>query len=89
MQAISLKFERKASDQIIPRSNKRARQETEDTSPSMMVNQTSTSTITEGSLTVNVNYLSPRAGNNNHNTDKLALKLNRLKDKSAKCLSHK
>ena len=82
--AISSNFERKASHKIIPRSNKRAREETEDTPPTLLVNQASTSTITEEPITVNVNYLSCRANNNKQNTDKLALKLNQLKDKSGR-----
>ena len=42
----------------------------------MLVNQASTSTTTEESKTTSPNQ-------NNQNTDKIALKLNRLKDKSA------
>ena len=55
----------------------------------MYVYQASTSTIIEEPITVNANYLSPRGYNNNRNTGKLALKLNRLKDKSARYISHK
>ena len=72
----------------MPISNKRAREEIEDTSPTLLVNQASTSTITEEPITVNANYLSPRADNKNQNSDELALKLNRLKDKSARYVSH-
>ena len=61
----------------------------QDTPPTLLVNQASTSTITEEPITVNVNYLSCRANNNKQNTDKLALKLNQLKDKSARYVSHK
>ena len=59
----------------------------QDTPPTLLVNQASTSTITEEPITVNVNYLSCRANNNKQNTDKLALKLNQLKDKSARCFT--
>ena len=37
--AISFKVERKVSDKIIPRSNKRAREETENSPPTLLVNQ--------------------------------------------------
>ena len=71
--AILFNVERKASDKIIPRSNKRAREEIEDTSPTLLLNQASTSTIIEEPITVNINYVSPRANNNNQNTDKLVI----------------
>ena len=45
--AISFKVARKASVKIIPRSSKRAREETENTPPTLLVNQASTSTMTE------------------------------------------
>ena len=86
---MSFNVERKASDKMISRSNKRAREEIEDTSPTQPVNQASTSTITEESIIVNVNYLSPRANNNTQNTYKLALKLNRLKDTSTRYVADK
>ena len=86
---MSFNVERKASDKMISRSNKRAREEIEDTSPTQPVNQASTSTITEESTIVNVNYLSPRANNNTQNTYKLALKLNRLKDTSTRYVADK
>ena len=45
--------------------------------------------MTEEPIAVNVNYFSPQANNNKRNADKLALKLNRLKDKSGRYVSHK
>ena len=48
------------------------------------VNQASTSTITEELISVNMSYFSPRNNNNNQNTDKLTLKLNRFKDQSSR-----
>ena len=57
-----------------------SKEEIEDTSLTLLVNQASTSTITEEPITVNSNYFSPGSNNNNQNTDKLALKLNRLKE---------
>ena len=53
------------------------------------VNQASTSTITEELISVNMSYFSPRNNNNNQNTDKLTLKLNRLKDQSSRYVSQK
>ena len=55
-----------------------------------MVNQASTSTIAEEPMTVDTNYLSPGANNNNQNIDKLVqkLKLNWLKDKTARHVSY-
>ena len=75
---ISFNVERKALDKIIPRSKKRAREEAEGTPPTLLVNQASTSAITEEPITVNVNYLPAQANNNKQNSDKLALKLNRI-----------
>ena len=74
--AISFNVKRKASDKIIPRSNKRAREVIEDTSLTLLVHQAATSTISEEPIAVHVNYFSPRANNSNQKTDKLALKLN-------------
>ena len=56
---ISFNVERKRSDKIITRTNKRARQEIEDTSATLLVNQASTSSITEETTIVNVSYFSP------------------------------
>ena len=87
-QSAIFNFERKASHKIILRSNKRAREETEDTPPTLLVNQASTSTITEEPITVNVNYLSCRANNNKQNTDKL--KLHQLnKESLTRCIENK
>ena len=55
-----------------------SKEEIEDISLTLLVNQASTSTITEEPITVNSNYFSSGSNNNNQNTDKLALKLNRL-----------
>ena len=63
------------SNKIIPRSNKRARGEIKDRSTTILVNQASTSTITEEPMTVDTNCLSPGANNNNQNIDKLVQKL--------------
>lgn len=86
---ISFNIDRKASGKIIPRSNKRTKEEIEDTSPILFVNRASTSTTTEEPIATNANYLSPRANNNNQSTDKIALKLNRLEDKSVGYDPHK
>ena len=56
---ISFNVERKPSDKIIARTNKRARQEIEDTSATLLVNQASTSSVTEETTIVNVSYFSP------------------------------
>ena len=53
------------------------------------VNQASTSTITEEPILVNMSYFSLRNNNNNQNTNKRTLKLNRLKGKSFRYVSHK
>ena len=72
---ISFNVERKVSDKIISRSKKRAREEVEDTYPTLLVNKASTSTITEEPITVNVNYPSPRANNNNQNLKEIFFSL--------------
>ena len=41
----------------------------EDTSPTLLINQASTSTIREAPITVYMNYRSPQANKNNPNTD--------------------
>ena len=53
--AILFNIERKVSDKFIPGSNKRPREEIEDTSLTLLVNQAATSTIIEKPITVNVN----------------------------------
>ena len=67
--AISFNVERKACDKIILRSNKTGREEEENMSLTLLVNQASTSTITEESITINTSYLPPQDNNNNPNTD--------------------
>ena len=83
----SFNIKRKARDKIIPRSN--IREEIADTSPTILVNQASISTIAEELITVNTNFTSPRASNNNQNPDKLPLKLNQLEDKSGRYVPQK
>ena len=53
--AILFNIERKVSDKFIPGSNKRPREEIEDISLTLLVNQAATSTIIEEPITVNVN----------------------------------
>ena len=70
------------------RSNKRAREEIEDTSPTVLISQASTATITDETVNQNRKFLtaSPALGQK-HNTDRLTTKLNRMKETSARYVS--
>ena len=70
---------------------KRPREAIEDPNPIVILSQAFTATITEETVNTNPNLLSPfSAQTYDHNTDDaLAVKLNRLKEKSARFASHK
>ena len=70
---------------------KRPREAIEDPNPIVILSQAFTATITEETVNTNPNLLSPfSAQTYDHNTDDaLAVKLNRLKEKSARFASPK
>lgn len=70
---------------------KRSREAIEGPNPIVILSQDFTATITEETVNTNPNLLSPfSTQTNDHNTDDaLAVKLNRLKEKSARFESHK
>ena len=87
--AIALSFSKKQGESSSQRS-KRSREQMEDQTPTIMVSQASTATITNETVNTNPNLLSPFSTQTQyHNTDGLAIKLNRLKEKSARYTSHK
>lgn len=55
---IIFNVEKKGSDKIIPKSNKRAREDIENTILTVLFNQASTSSITEEPIRTSPNYLS-------------------------------
>ena len=82
-----LKKQGETSKQI---SNERAREEIEGTNPTVIISQVSTATITNETVDQNQNFLTASSTlGQKHNTDGLAIKLNRLKEKSARYVSHK
>ena len=78
---------RKSSSQ---HSNKKQREEIEVWNPAVIVSQASTVTITKEIVNTNPNLLTPFPTQTyHHNTDSLSIKLNRLKEKSARYTLHK
>ena len=85
---MALNFGRKQGESSNQSSNKRQQEETEDPNPA--VSQASTATITEETGNTNPNLLSPFSTQTYHcNTDTLAIKPKRLKEKSARYTSQK
>ena len=86
--AISFNIVKKHGEISNKRPDKRLGGDIEDLTPEILVSQASTSTITDESDNTNPNLLTARPPRSN-NTDALAIKLNRLREKSARYNSHK
>ena len=81
--AISLNVIMKQGETSAQRSTKILREDTEHLTPETLINNFSTSTIIQEEDDINSNLLTA-APTQNHNTDGLAIKLNRFKEKSAR-----
>ena len=68
----------------------RARERTEVTNPTVVISQTPTAILTDKIVNQSLNFLiaSPTLGQK-YNTDRLAAKVNRMKEKSLRCVSKK
>ena len=79
---------RKQGEDSNPKPNKRFREE--ETNPSILVSGASTDTLIEEPTSINTSYLQPSTPTHTYiNKEQVAVKLNRLKDKSARYESHK
>ena len=88
--AIALSFGSKQGESLNQQSNKKQREEIEDPDPAVIVSKVSTATITEETVNINPNLLSLFSTQTyHHNIDALDIKLDRLKEKSARCTLHK
>ena len=81
--AISFNVVKKYGEISNQRPGKRLRGDMEDLTPEILVSQASTSTITDEGENTNPNLLTTRP-TRTRNTDALAIKLNRLREKSAR-----
>ena len=87
--AISFSFTKKQSENTTSqRPTKQSREHPEETTPTIIVSQASAATITKESVKKIHKFLTA-SPINIHNADGLAPKLNRLKEKSARYVSHK
>ena len=84
---IALSFSKKQWESSTQRTNQRFREETEDDPPTITLSHTSADTITGEIINTNVNLLS--SPSRIYSTDGLPIKLNCLKNKFARCTSHK
>ena len=85
-----MSFGRKQGESSNQRSNKRQREEIEDPNSAVIVSQASAATILKETVNTNPNLLSPFSTQTYHcNTDTLAIRLNRLKEQSARYTLHK
>ena len=88
--AISFSFTKKQSENTTSqRATKRLGENLEEATPTIIVNQASTVTITEESVNINHKLLTASPNHYTQPNCRLALKLNRLKEKSARYVSHK
>ena len=85
--AISSNVIKKQGTTSTQRSTKRLREDTEHLTLEILISNSSSSTIIKKKRNINSNLLTA-APQQNHNTDGLAIKLNRLKEKSARYNSH-
>ena len=69
---------KKQGETLTQRSTKRLREDTEHSTPGILINNSSTSTMIQEEDNINSNLLTA-APPQNYNTDGLAIKLNRLK----------
>ena len=86
--AISFNVIEKQGETSTQRSAKRLREGTGDITPEILISNSSSSVIIQKEGNINSNLLTATPPQN-HNTDGLAIKLNSLKEKSARFNSHR